>query len=545
MSRKETRTQKADEATSLDPQDIIGSIQDELLVIDSNYRVRWANATATAKMKKSADSPIGRPCYEVSYGRDKPCTAPLWDCPLRKVLSSGEMTTVVHPIHTLGSVTYLKVIAYPFRGGRGGDGKPTAIVELRRDVSQDRALDEQILRRHHQLLALNRISTVVSGQQDLDTILKITLDNMLDIVNGSIGGILLMDKEPNVLYYRTHHGLSEEFIKRAKIPMGEGIAGKVAQTGEPVLVEDITKDPRTIHIDVVSAENLKGFISVPLKARDKVVGVMNIASRETGKFGTDDLSLLNSISNYIGTAIEQASLNARLSRARERYRALLRYSLKAQEDERKRIARELHDETAQALTSLTLSLQAAIQMAEAEGFKDSRVIERLKKTHSYAVHAGNEIVKLMRELRPTLLDELGLPAAIHRYAKDTLEAHGMNVSMEFVGTDDRLPPEVEVTLFRVAQGLIGNIMKHSEAKNVSIRLERNDTECVLHIDDDGKGFDLSKITAVEPSGRGAGLFTIRERLRLVNGTDLLETAPGKGTKVTARVPLAKDATSEE
>jgi signal transduction histidine kinase len=376
--------------------------------------------------------------------------------------------------------------------------------------------------------------------QDLDTILNIALDNVLKIINGTIGGILLNDREPDVLYYRTYRGFSSKEIDTVRIPVGEGIAGEVAQTGEPILLEDISIDPRTVYLDIVDAEGLKGFVSIPLQSKDKVVGVMNIASREPGQFGIEDLSLLSSIGHYLGTAIEQASLNARLTRIGERYRALLKHALTAQEDERKRIAGELHDETSQALTSLTLSLQAAIQMAGMKGIEDTEFIERLKKAHSYAVYAGAEIVKLMKELRPTLLDELGMSAAIHRYAKDTLEAQGINIEMEFIGTDDRLPMEVEVTLFRVAQGIIGNILEHSDASNVKMRLERNSDECVLIIEDDGKGFDVNKLTGVEPSGRGAGLFTIRERLRVLGGTGYVESEPGKGTKVIARVPLARD-----
>ena len=171
---------------------------------------------------------------------------------------------------------------------------------------------------------------------------------------------------------------------------------------------------------------------------------MNIASHVAGRFSVDDMSLLSSIGDYLGTAIEQARLYDRLARVGERYRVLLQHALTAQEQERKRIARELHDETSQAITSLTLSLQAIIGMAEMKGIRDVELMENLKKTHSYAVHAGNEIVKLMKELRPTLLDELGLPAAIHRYAKDTLQAQGINVSAEFIGTDQRFQSEIEV-----------------------------------------------------------------------------------------------------
>jgi signal transduction histidine kinase len=179
-------------------------------------------------------------------------------------------------------------------------------------------------------------------------------------------------------------------------------------------------------------------------------------------------------------------------------------------------------------------------------------LEKLKKTHSYAVNIGNEIVQLMKELRPTLLDELGLPAAIHRYAKDNLQSHGINVTFDFKSTDQRLPPEIEVTLFRIAQGAIGNILEHSEAKNALVKLECNGTECTLIIADDGKGFDVSKLTSVDRSGRGAGLFIMRERTSLLGGSGYVESKPGKGTKLIARVPLdrtvedlAKELTDEE
>lgn len=327
--------------------------------------------------------------------------------------------------------------------------------------------------------------------------------------------------------------------------LGEGIAGRVAQTGEAILLEDISSDARVARPDLVSAEGIKAFVSIPLKAKDKVMGVMNIASHEVGHFGIDDVSLLNSIGDYLGSAIEQVSLYERLARAGERYRTLLQHALTAQEQERKRIARELHDETSQSLTSLTLSLQALIQMAEMRGIGDAEFMARLKTTHSNAVHAGKEIVRLMKELRPTLLDELGLPAAIHRYAKDSLEAHGINLSTKFSGLTERLPTEVEVTFFRIAQGLIGNILEHSGASNVSVELACTGGGCVLRIEDDGKGFDVSKLTRVDTSGRGAGVFTMKERARLVGGQCRIDSRPGQGTRVTVNIPLLRNMADEE
>jgi len=544
MGKSKTEIQQAaeTEALNLSLQDIVDGVEDEVVVIDSAYRVVFANSAARSRFQKGTESPIGRHCYEVFRERDKPCRPPLWDCPLMEVLKSGRGTIVYHPVRTHGTDRYFKISVYPLRDSYGNI---KAVVELMRDATTERELESQILRRHHQLLVLNRISSAVSGLWDLDAILRIALDNALEVINGMIGGILLVDEEAKTLHYRVHHGLSARYAEEMRMPVGEGIAGRVAQTGKPMLLQDISKEPGPAHPDLVSGEGLKGFVSIPLKAKDKVVGVMNIASHTAGQFGKDDMSLLDSIGDCIGIAIEQATLYERLANASQRYQALLQRALTSQEEERKRIARELHDETSQSLTSLTLSLQAIIGMAEMKGIRDANFMERLRATHAYTVHAGNEIVKLMKELRPTLLDELGMSVAIHRYAKDTLQVKGINVAAEFIGVERRLSPEVEITLFRVAQGAIGNILEHSGAKNASIKLECNANKCVLRIEDDGKGFDVDKLTRVDPNGRGAGLFTIKERVKLVGGNCSVESRPGQGTKVTVNVPLTRSLANEK
>lgn len=536
--RKATISQDSEVASpDLSLQRIIDSIEDRFFILDVEYRVRFANLAMKQGLPQG-ESIVGRPCYEVFENRQNPCSFPLWKCPLPKVLQTGDPATIVcreHPRNAgAQSDRYLKISLHPLRDNQGN---VNALVEVRRDVTAEKELENQIVRRHHHLYALNRISNAISGLWDLDAILNVALEAVLEIVNASTGGILLLQEETQKLRYRVCRGLSATYVERMQMGLGEGIAGKVAQTGEPIILRDISEESQVAHPDLVSTEGLKGFVSVPLKAKDRVVGVMNIASHMPGQFSTEDMYLLNSIGCQLGAAIEQARLYQRLEQGKERYQTLLQHALTAQEEERKRIARELHDETSQALTSLTLNLQAAITKAETEGVVDSDLINRLRKIQSLAVHTQGEISKLMKELRPTLLDELGLPAAITRYAKDSLEPLGTKVSTEFKGVGERLPSEVEVTLFRIAQGTIGNIMEHAQAKNVSIRLECSANECILHVEDDGKGFDVSKITRVDKSGRGAGLFTMKERARLVGGECSVKSQPGKGTRITVRVPL--------
>jgi len=547
MGRKKSTIQRDGRNGGLDInlQGVMDGIEDKLFIIDKEYRVNFANH-AMREVLPERKPFIGKPCYEIFEGQKSPCHFPIWKCPLMEVLQSGDPAVIISPESALNteteSNTYVKIIVYPLKDNQGSIN---AIAELRKDVTVEKELENQILRRYHHLHALNRISSAISGLWDLDAILNIALDTVLEIINATTGGILLLHEQTQKLSYRVYRGLSAKYVEQMEMSPGEGVAGRVAENGEPIVLENISRDPRAAHPDLVNTEGLGGFVSVPLKAKDKVLGVMNIASHVPGKFSANDMFLLNSIGCQLGTAIEQATLYQRLELGKKRYQALLQHALTAQEGERKRIARELHDETSQSITSLTLSLQAIIGMAEMKGVKDVELMEKLKTTHSYAVHAGNEIVRLMKELRPTLLDELGLPAAIHRYAKDTLQTPGINISAEFIGTERRFRPEIEVSLYRIAQGAIGNILEHSGAKNVSIKLECDNRECALYIQDDGKGFDVGKLTRVERSGRGAGLFTMRERTNLLGGVGYVESKPGQGTKVIAKVPLVGDIASEE
>ena len=398
--------------------------------------------------------------------------------------------------------------------------------------------EDETVKRHHEIAALSRISAALSGLWDLDAILRVALRNVLSTMNGTIGGILLVDEETRTLSYRVHQGLSTRYVKEMHLSLGEGITGRVAESGKAVLLEDISADPRFGYPDLAGTEGLRTFISVPLRAKDRVLGVINIASHTPHRFTKNDMHLLHSIGDQLGVAIEQARLYERLRKARERYQQLARQTLVAQEEERRRIARELHDETSQALSGLTLQLQALVDMAEMSGSQDAESITKLKKVQSLAVQIHSEIGRLIADLRPALLDTLGLVPAIRHYAETSLHPLSINVSVETKGVDRRLPPEIEAGLFRWTQGAIGNIAQHSKAKNTTIILEYQDDELFLRISDDGEGFDVSKITNIDESGRGRGVFSMKERVGLLGGTCSIESQPGQGTTVWARVPTS-------
>jgi len=390
------------------------------------------------------------------------------------------------------------------------------------------------------LMALSRVSAAISGLQDLDVILRIGLDNVLNIMNGTVGGIMLLDELSQTLAYRVYHGLSDKYAEEMRLKLDEGIAGKVAQSGRAVLLEDISSESNAARIDLISSEGLRAFISVPLRAKDNVLGVMNVASHVSHHFTKEDMYLLHSIGDQLGIAIEQAILNERLRKARERLRKLARQNLVAEEEERRRIARELHDETSQSLSGIALQLEALIEMSANSGNQDAQFIAGLKKVQALTVQVHKEVSRVISNLHPAVLDTLGLVAAVRQHAKNRLQPLNINVTVEVKGAEMRFPPDVEAALFRVVQGTIGNIAEHSKAKNASIVLVYQPDEFSLSISDDGQGFDVSKITDVEESGRGRGLFSMRERIGFLGGTSGIESKIGAGATVWAKIPIGPD-----
>jgi signal transduction histidine kinase len=390
---------------------------------------------------------------------------------------------------------------------------------------------------YRKLLILSRVSAAVSGLRDLDAVLNVALDGVLQIMDGTVGGVLFPDEQTHILSYRVYRGFSDKHIQEIHIKIGEGIAGRVFQSGKSVLLEDISTEPHAAFPDIIATEGLKAFICVPLRAKDTVLGVMTVASRLPRHFTEDDMYLLYAIGDQVGVAIEQNKLYERLRMDRQNYQRLARHMLMAQEEERARVARELHDETSQSLTGLSLNMQALLSIAKASDFGDAAFRTKLEKAHNITLQLSSEIGKIMKSLRPTALDSLGLVPAVHQYAENRLQSAGINLSMKQMGMEQRLPKEVEFGLYRIAQAAIANICLHSKAKNVVITImHAPTTELVMEIEDDGQGFDTSKLIQVVERGHGLGLLSIRERASLLGGICSIKSQIGKGTRITVKIP---------
>ncbi len=215
--------------------------------------------------------------------------------------------------------------------------------------------------------------------------------------------------------------------------------------------------------------------------------------------------------------------------------ALSSRALDAQEEERRRLARELHDETAQELTALLVRIRLA-----ADGSREPATRERLAELRAAAARTLDGVRRMARELRPTILDDLGLVEAVRAHAHD-LSARGLaRIAVEATGCEERLDPTRELVLYRVIQEALSNAVKHADARVIVVTLTRSAGAITATVSDNGQGFDPATVVVPSPTGQGLGLLGMRERLTLVGGKLEIDALPGAGTTVLAMVPLTVD-----
>ncbi len=520
-------------------QAVINSLNDELLVIDKDYRIIHANEALLTRHGKRKQEVIGVHCYNISHGSPELCHPPHHDCPITSVWETGNSAHVTHlhvyEVDNEERQRYVDIIASPIKDSKGN---VIAVTELMRDVTEAKELDLKIAEAHKNLLALNTITNVVSRSLDLDAILANALEKTLEIMDVKIGGILLWDEEKQMLCYQVHRGLSEVQDQALCCNLGESIAGKVAQTGEAILVENISKDPRAAELGPIAIEGLGTFVSVPLRSKNRVLGVLNIASQGASKFSSEDLRLLNNIAAQIAIAVENAKLHQEVQHQDKIRGELLREILSIQEEERKRIARELHDETSQALASIAARLEAVSSMLSAD---TDTTRARLKELQALSIDTLDGIHNLIYELRPTLLDDLGLVAATRWLVDNNLRPAGVKVRSKAIGKERRLAPQLETTLFRVIQEAISNIVRHAQAKNALVYLYYNKNTIRVHVKDNGIGFDVEEAMTSKDRPRGLGLLGMKERVELMNGTMRICSCPGSmGTEINIEIPMNGD-----
>lgn len=561
-------------------------------------------------------------------------------------------------VETIAVFAVGNLAAYSVESLRKERERRAELEEAHRKLEAQLRLIEENEKR---LSALNRTSDVISQSLELDEVLESAMTSVQEVMGVETVRIYITDEAEGALRLAAHRGVSDTFVEGVRvIRLGEGFNGRVAQSGEPMYVEDASEDPRLTR-EVVRRENIHSQIIVPMTAKGRVVGTLAAAMHTHRRFLPREVELLTAIANQIGVAVDHARLyreqkavaealrvseqryrglfeNAhdaiwvhdlddrviaaneacvRLTgyapaellglnvgdlisadtlptakrienqilkeetpgslaevkivkkdgneaivqlacsivsrdgrpsaiqniardvtlerRMQENLRHLVRQTTRAQEEERKRIAQELHDDTVQALVVHARQIEdLGSRLDSLPREEASKSLEKLYKEAS-AIMQG--VQRMSQDLRPAALDRLGLLPALEWLASRTARYSGMDIQMKVIGTERRLRDEAEVVLFRITQEALRNVWKHAEATSAQVIIEFDSNRTRVTIQDNGKGFKPPPMVGDLPRYGKLGLAGMQERAELLGGTLEIRSAPGRGTTVTAELPV--------
>ncbi len=419
---------------------------------------------------------------------------------------------------------------------------PVRLLELVRRTLRPGAREEGDARRGERveqlrLAALYDVARAVSGTLELREVLDIIVDRLLRLFGLSVCGISLLSREGDRLRFAAARSLDpaiQEEMGFFRVTM-EGLGGEVLDRLRGGERRIRLRNPRPALAEpsdlISSLENIHIF---PLKVRGELIGALVLTRNSPLELDEEEVDLLEAVCTQAAMAIENSRLFEDLRRQHLAHRELLHRAVTAQERERARLARELHDGVIQGLVGSLYRLQFA--MGDPEGLSQ-KAREALEEARGVLDASIEEIRRLVEGLRPQLLDELGLARALQRYALSLAKPEGMEVELRLDAGLPPLLPEAESGIYRIAQEGINNMFKHSGCRRGEVSLSLEGGRLMLSVRDDGAGFDPDEVMA-EPGG-ALGLAGMRERAEYMGGELRVESSPGKGTSITLGVPLEK------
>ncbi len=377
-------------------------------------------------------------------------------------------------------------------------------------------LYEASTRWSRQLQSLQEVGNALATETDLEKLLDLVVRRLRELLGARVVALAL-PSGGDALRFAAVAGA--EGLLGTTISRSGSKSGAVLERRRSERIDSVLDDPE-VHQEVSRQLAARTGMWIPLIARDQGIGVLEIHDKEglDPRFSHDDFRLAETFAARAAVAVE---LSQRVARD------AVRRVVQAQELERQRLARELHDETGQALTSILLGLKPL-----EEALADHPARSALVELREQVVSALQDVRRLAVELRPAVLDDFGLVPALERLTDAFAEQSDIRVDFHSALGDKRLPSEVETTLYRVVQESLTNIVKHAKAHNISVSIARRGSTVAAVIEDDGAGFDQRAVR-----GEGVGLLGMRERLSFVDGRLEIESRPGAGTTIVAEVPL--------
>lgn len=385
---------------------------------------------------------------------------------------------------------------------------------------------------------LNETGQSVTKSLHLAQLLSSVANTMKEMIDASHCYIFLEDGRRHLYYGAAASGQGNEAIRKFEIKMNENhLVPLAARERHPFVVENASQDPR-VGKKWIRILKSRSLFAVPLINKDRVTGVLVLdETRYFRKFSSEEVSLTAEMAGQIAVGIENAITHHSVSQHRERLQTLSSAIVNVQEEERRRIAKKLRNDSSAALIKVQEDLtwlQTNISDPEPE------MKRHLARAASETQKTLETLKGLSAELRPAILDDSGLIATVKWVVKDFEAQTKTKVHLQIAGTIKRLPARIEILLFRVIQESLANIATHAKAESAIVSLEKRDPHIHLYVTDDGKGFDVKRyFSSPQMMRKEIGILGMKERVELAGGTFYIDSHPGQGTRISIRVPVVR------
>ena len=506
---------------------LVENLPDIIARFDPDLRHLYASPAFGRLTGRPAQDFLGRTNREVGMPSE---LVEAWDAALRKVFATGRPGRLDLALPAPSGVRYFDCRLVPETGPRG---TVRSVLSVARDVTHRWLAHEA--ERHARTVAdaLREATVALTRSLDRETVLATLLDRLRGLVPFDRASVMLLEEASRVSVRAIFDGDRVVPLpvkeRPAFDPTDHPIVHGILTTGTAVRIPDVRTDPDWSLPTDAAAE--ASWMGVPLFARGDVAGLFSLSKREADYFNEEHMKLAEAMSSQASVAVENAILFEQMQASTVRMRALSRRLVEVQEDERRAIARELHDEAGQALASLRFGLRLLEREIDEGGSVTGRVAELMQRTD--AVIDG--LHRLAADLRPPSLDPLGLEAALREYVRSAGSKFGLEVRFKARGfASERLPVVVETALYRVVQEAMTNVARHAGATRVDVLAECRGDRVVVVVEDDGTGFDPDRVRR----GDHLGLLGMRERAEALGGTMVVESSPGGGTTIVVEVPSA-------
>jgi PAS domain S-box-containing protein len=430
------------------------------------------------------------------------------------------------------------------------DGKVQNISGIVLDISERKRTEMALSEHLCEQETLFAIGQLVSSSLQIDEVMQLVAEYMTRLVDATGCAISDWDPETGTLTVRARYVRSEQTNTRA--PVNE--IGRAFLVSEyPVMATALReRKPFVVYVDDPEADPQKrqllqrydrhGVAGVPLMVRDRVIGLAEVYLAEGARpFGLHDLRLLQALANQVAVTIDNARLFATVQTSEAALHDLSLRLINVQEQERRHIAQELHDELGQILTATKINIDLARRrLSQQAGRQQPDEVTSLQRRLDEASALTDKVLTNVRamtvELRPTLLDDLGIVPTLRWYLGRFAESTGIQVQLEAPELPARLQPEIETTIYRGVQEALTNVVRHAQASRVRVWLACSEDTVTTVVEDDGKGFDV-RAWSERPSGHQTlGLTGIQERVMLLDGRVTITSQPREGTRIETELP---------